>query len=246
LPTGAATDASLTGGNLKSTAGVELLDSGGTNKASISAAGAVKVDGSAVTQPVSGTVTTTPPSNASVNLSQVNGNTTSTGTGAQGTGSQRVVVATDTATVAGSASIPAGTNSIGTVQPGNTPNTTPWLANPSSSTAAGQAVTPYYLGSSGLTTAVTPKSSAGNLYGATLYNPNSSTCFFEVFNTASVTLGTTTPVIEIPVQALSSLPLGPKDIALGNFSTAISVAATTASKGSSACASGINGTVFYQ
>jgi len=34
---------------------VELLDSGGTNKASISAAGAVKVDGSAVTQPVSGT-----------------------------------------------------------------------------------------------------------------------------------------------------------------------------------------------
>lgn len=35
---------------------VELLDSGGTNKASISAAGAVKVDGSAVTQPISGTV----------------------------------------------------------------------------------------------------------------------------------------------------------------------------------------------
>ena len=36
---------------------VELLDSGGTNKASISAAGAVKVDGSAVTQPVSLTST---------------------------------------------------------------------------------------------------------------------------------------------------------------------------------------------
>ena len=33
--------------------GVELVDSGGTNKASISAAGAVKVDNSAVTQPVS-------------------------------------------------------------------------------------------------------------------------------------------------------------------------------------------------
>src|SRR6266478_1079249 len=43
---------------------VELLDSGGTNKASISAAGAVKVDGSAVTQPVSGTVT----ANAGTNL----------------------------------------------------------------------------------------------------------------------------------------------------------------------------------
>jgi hypothetical protein len=36
---------------------VELLDSGGVNKASISAGGALKVDGSAVTQPVSGTVT---------------------------------------------------------------------------------------------------------------------------------------------------------------------------------------------
>ena len=43
---------------------VELLDSGGTNKASISAAGALKVDGSAVTQPVSGTVT----ANAGTNL----------------------------------------------------------------------------------------------------------------------------------------------------------------------------------
>lgn len=36
-------------------AAVELLDSGGTNKASISSAGALKVDGSAATQPVSGT-----------------------------------------------------------------------------------------------------------------------------------------------------------------------------------------------
>ena len=36
---------------------VKLLDSGGTNEASISAGGALKVDGSAVTQPVSGTVT---------------------------------------------------------------------------------------------------------------------------------------------------------------------------------------------
>lgn len=40
---------------------VQLLDSGGTNKASISAGGALKVDGSAVTQPVSlATAPTTP------------------------------------------------------------------------------------------------------------------------------------------------------------------------------------------
>lgn len=34
-----------------------IVDSAGTNKAAVSAAGAVKVDNSAVTQPVSGTVT---------------------------------------------------------------------------------------------------------------------------------------------------------------------------------------------
>ncbi len=46
-------------------ASIELLDSGGTNKASISAAGAVKVDGSATTQPVSATSLPLP-SNAAI------------------------------------------------------------------------------------------------------------------------------------------------------------------------------------
>lgn len=48
---GAALDATLTGGTQKT----KLVDSGGTNVVAVSAAGAVKVDGSAVTQPVSGT-----------------------------------------------------------------------------------------------------------------------------------------------------------------------------------------------
>jgi hypothetical protein len=51
--------------------------------------------------------------NQSVNLAQVNGVTTLTGTGATNTGAQRVTVAVDSATVAGSASLPAGTNAIG-------------------------------------------------------------------------------------------------------------------------------------
>src|SRR6185369_11355540 len=46
-----ALDSTLTGRSQKT----KLVDTGGTNVASISAAGAVKVDGSAVTQPVSGT-----------------------------------------------------------------------------------------------------------------------------------------------------------------------------------------------
>src|SRR5207302_11497610 len=44
-----ALDATLTGGTQKT----KLVDSAGTNLATISAAGAVKVDGSAVTQPMS-------------------------------------------------------------------------------------------------------------------------------------------------------------------------------------------------
>lgn len=49
---GLALDATLTGGTQKT----KIVDSGGTNVATVSATGAVKVDGSAVTQPVSGTV----------------------------------------------------------------------------------------------------------------------------------------------------------------------------------------------
>jgi hypothetical protein len=48
LPSGAAQDATLTGGTQKT----KLIDTGGTNVASVSAAGALKVDGSATTQPV--------------------------------------------------------------------------------------------------------------------------------------------------------------------------------------------------
>lgn len=52
-----------------------------------------KVDGSAVTQPVSGTVSI--PANSAVNVAQINGVTPLMGNGATGTGSQRVTVASD-------------------------------------------------------------------------------------------------------------------------------------------------------
>jgi hypothetical protein len=51
----------------------------------------------------------------SSNTAQVNGVTTSTGTGAAGTGTQRVAVGTDTATIAGSAPGTAGTPSANVV-----------------------------------------------------------------------------------------------------------------------------------
>lgn len=54
---------------------------------------ALKVDGSAVTQPVSGTVSIT--SNSAVNIAQMNGVTTTMGNGVAGTGVQRVAIASD-------------------------------------------------------------------------------------------------------------------------------------------------------
>lgn len=55
---------------------------------------AVKVDGSAVTQPVSGTVTVgTFPDNEPINIAQMNGVAVTMGNGASGTGVQRVTIA---------------------------------------------------------------------------------------------------------------------------------------------------------
>jgi len=87
----------------------QLLDSGGTNKASISAGGALKVDGSAVTQPVSGTVT----ANAG----------TGSFTVAQGTAANLNATVVGTGTFA----VQATQSGTWTVQPGNTANTTAWL-----------------------------------------------------------------------------------------------------------------------
>lgn len=60
---------------------------------------------------ISGSLT----ANQSVNVAQVNGVTTLAGTGAVGTGSQRVAVGTDTATIAGSAPGTAGTASANVI-----------------------------------------------------------------------------------------------------------------------------------
>lgn len=104
---------------LQSTGNTSLSSIDGKTPALVS--GRVPVDGSGVTQPVSGpltdvqlratpvpvsgTVTTSPPSNASTNITQVNSQTVNVGTGTAGTGTQRVAVASDS-----SLTCNAGTN----------------------------------------------------------------------------------------------------------------------------------------
>lgn len=68
-----------------------------TPTVNIGTTGTIPVSGTfwQATQPVSGTVTTTPPSNASTNISQINGVTPLMGNGVTGTGSPRVTIASD-------------------------------------------------------------------------------------------------------------------------------------------------------
>lgn len=73
--------------------------------------------------------------NQSVNVAQVNGVTTSTGTGAVGTGSQRVAVGTDTATIAGSAPGTAGAASTNVVTVQGVASMTKLLVTPDANSA---------------------------------------------------------------------------------------------------------------
>lgn len=100
----------------------------GGNSATVSAGGALKVDASASTQPVSGTVAVTQSTSPWVeNISQFGGNNVVTGTGTSGNGIPRVTVSSDSAlasvtTVSTVSSVtaianalPAGANTIGAV-----------------------------------------------------------------------------------------------------------------------------------
>lgn len=57
----------------------------------------------------------TPSGTQDVNIKQIAGTSVLTGAGATGAGSERVTVAQDSSTVAGSSSLPTGTNAIGSV-----------------------------------------------------------------------------------------------------------------------------------
>ena len=81
LPSGASTAAKQPALGTAGSASADIITIQG-----IASMIAVKVDGSGVTQPVSGTVTTTPPSNASTNIAQLAGTPTDTNSGNKSAG----------------------------------------------------------------------------------------------------------------------------------------------------------------
>lgn len=140
---------------------------------------------------------------------------------------------------------PATTPITGTVQPGNTQNTTPWLTALSANTGA---VGPSVNYQSALTnTKVAVKTSAGNLYGLHIYNPNNVVTYIQIFNKASanITLGTTAPDFVLAVPPNGWLDDPASSVPIWAFGTACTIVATTTPSGSTAPTNSLLSNIFY-
>jgi hypothetical protein len=219
---------------------------------------------------VSGTVTTTPPANASTNIAQVGGSGIALGQATMASSLPVTIASNQTAfsdnvTQFGGSAVVTGTGASGsgiprvtvsndsnvlatqsgtwTVQPGNTANTTPWLVSLSPSTTGGWSVSSQ----TALTnTVVAVKASVGQLGGYMFYNPNALAIYIQMFNvvSGSVTIGTTTPTYVIALP-----PNGAANIEFANgiaHSTAISAAATTTATGAAAPTTALTGFFLYK
>lgn len=173
--------------------GVQLIDSGGANKASISAAGAVKVDGSAVTQPVSGTVT----ANAGTGTFNVSGTVTANA----GTGPFVVSQATASnlnATVTGTVTANAGTGNFTVVQAtaSNLNATVTGSVNSTPQAGTSGGATPYHYLAAGAANqdSTIVKASAGQVYSVAGFNTNSTPVYLKLYDKATGPVSTDTPI----------------------------------------------------
>lgn len=181
-----------------------------------------KVDGSAVTQPVSGTVSVTgvatsaKQDTAQTALDAIKTAVEIIDNGVAGNEFQVDVVTMPTVAVTQSGTW--------TVQPGNTANTTPWLTTPTPATSGGLTI---YRSIDLDETEEEVKGTAGQLFGWYLYNAAAGVRYLKFYNAtaANVTVGTTTPVLTIPVAAGAAA-----NVEFSNgiaFGTAITAAVTT-------------------
>jgi hypothetical protein len=110
----------------------------------------------------------------------------------------------------------------------------------SPSAGSGAATTTFDLSA---TAATQVKGTAGNLYGYSVYNPNTTPCYLQFYNSAAATLGTSV-LHPIGIQAgvtygfISGTPLA-------NFATAISTGETTTAAGSTQCTSAMIAQIIY-
>lgn len=181
-----------------------------------------KVDGSAVTQPVSGTVSVTGvATSAKQDTAQTALDAIKTAVEILDNTVAGTELQVDVLTMPTTAVSQSGT---WTVQPGNTANTTPWLTTPTPATSGGLSI---YRTIDLDESEEEVKASAGQLFGWYLYNAAASARYLKFYNAtaANTTVGTTAPVLTIPVAAGAAA-----NVEFSNgiaFGTAISAAVTT-------------------
>jgi hypothetical protein len=235
---------------------------------------ALKVDGSAVTQPVSGTLGIT--ANSSVNVNQVAGTAVDTNSGNKSAGTQRMVIATDQPNLTtplntnvsqingvaasmgngvsgtGVQRVTLASDSTGQVALATGANTIGNVGINTGTNAIGSVnLSPTTVGGwsvssqTNLTATATVSGGAGKFGGYMFYNSNSSAAYVQVFDTTgAVTLGTTPPTFVVPIPAAAGANL---EFASGiAMASGIKIAATTTATGATTVTTGLTGFVIYK
>jgi hypothetical protein len=215
LDTGAGTDT-------RAVVGLAGAASGGAVLVQATAAGAVKAD-----------------------TTSLGGTAVDTNSGTKSAGTQRVVIATDQPSLTNS--IPVSDNSGSLTV--DAPVGTPVFVTATPSTSGGWSVANCTSGDTftALTNAAQViKGSAGTLGGWYIYNPNATAAYVNIYNiaAASVTVGTSTPTMNITIPATSAANL---EMTNGvQFGTAISASATTTGGGSTAMGTALEANFFFK
>lgn len=196
--------------------GVELVDSGGVNKVSISSAGAVKVDGSSVTQPVSGTVTAVQGNTWSVAVtdsvplsvvltagSVLAGEFKLVDSGGSNlasisaAGAVKVDGSAVTQPVSGAVTANAGTGNFTVVQStaSNLNATVTGSVNSTPQPGTSGGATPYHYLAAGAANqdSTVVKASPGQVYSIAGFNTNSTPVYLKLYDKATGPLSTDTP-----------------------------------------------------
>lgn len=278
LPSGAATAAKQPALGTAGTASADVITIQG-----VASMTPVKVDGSGVTQPVSGTVT----ANAGSGTFAISGTVTAnagSGTfaisaaalplpsgastsakqpalGTAGSASADVItiqgvtgmtaVKTDASatTQPVSGTVAATQSGTWTVQPGNTPNTTPWLVSAQATTGGGTSL-PYSFLSTAAVQAAAIKASAGQVYALHFFNINATPVYVRLYN-MTTTPGTGDTVVYRAIIPGNTAGAGcvvtlPPGVAFG---TGIGIRVTGAiadNDNTSLAANTVMGNVFYK
>ncbi len=251
LPSGASTAAKQPALGTAGTASADVISVQG-----IASMTALKVDGSAVTQPVS----------LATNTPTLQAGSTTTVTQATGTNLHTVVdsgtITTVSSVTAIANALPAGTNAIGKLAANSGVDIGDVDVTSISAgtnligdvdiqprTTGGWSVGNFTTGDTftALTaTAQVIKGSAGKFGGYYIYNPNATATYVILYDiaAASVTVGTSTPklVFCIPATAGANLEL----LAGIPFGTAMSIAATTTGGGNTAPSTALEAMIFYK